>query len=79
MQPSLHEVQEQFEIPIRKAWFLVVQRACLNLRTSVSNAGSIYQMAAKTKIIIANPAVPVIEKWLQWGAHEIEPNANENQ
>ena len=36
-------------------------------------------MAAKTKIIIANPAVPVIEKWLQWGAHEIKPNANENQ
>lgn len=56
--PNRQLVHEQLEMPMRKAWFLVTHRACLNLRTSVNNAGSMYQMAAKTNMIMARPAVP---------------------
>ena len=46
------------EMPTRKAASIVLHSACLNCRTRVRRAGSIYQMAAKTKTMMERPATP---------------------
>ena len=54
----MHEVQEQLDTPIRNADDTVVHSACLNLSTRVSNAGSMYHIAAKTNMKMDIPATP---------------------